>query len=200
MPPYRFTHVFDAPVHMLPGERVALYSVVFAARPARCVEVGTLHGGSAVITVAALDDIGEDGRLVCIDPEPQVLPETWASIEHRAQLITGYSPDAFPEAQRLAGGPFDFAMIDGDHSLAGMIRDLEGVLPYLADQAYVLMHDAHYYEVRDGIQQVCARFPGQLIDCGLLSTEGQPDVNGATDPSGAPIVWGGMHLLRYRQA
>lgn len=197
MPPYRFTHVFDAPVHMLPGERVALYSAVFSARPERCIEIGTLHGGSAVITVAALDDIG-GGRLVCVDPNPQIADATWSSIEHRATLVEGHSPDALGEAERRAGGKFDFAMIDGDHSLAGMIRDLEGVMPYMADEAYILMHDAHYFEVADGIREVCARYPDRLVDCGMYSREGQPDHAGATDPTGATIIWGGMRLLRHR--
>lgn len=65
--PTGFGTILDAPVHMLPPERVLLYSTVFGVRPERCLEIGTLHGGSAVITVAALDDIGS-GKLVCVDP------------------------------------------------------------------------------------------------------------------------------------
>lgn len=196
MPPYRFTHVFDAPVHMLPGERTALYATVFASRPQRCLEIGTLHGGSAVITVAALDDIGQEARLACVDPNPRVEPHTLERIKHRATLVEGFSPDALKDATELLGGRFDFAMIDGDHSLEGVIRDLEGVLPHLEPGAYLLMHDAHYYEVADGIAQVCERHAG-LIDCGLLSRESTPDLGGAVDPTGKPVVWGGMQLLRW---
>lgn len=187
--PSRFGTIHDAPVHMLPPERVLLYSMVFGVRPQRCLEIGTLHGGSAMITVAALDDIGS-GRLVCVDPEPQVSPEVWAGIEHRATLLQGTSPEILPEAQRTAGGPFELALIDGDHSHAGVVRDVTAVMGVLADGSHMLMHDAHYEEVRDGIDEVLRTHSGSLLDCGMLSSASTPDANADT------VEWGGMRILR----
>jgi predicted O-methyltransferase YrrM len=187
--PSRFGTIHDAPVHMLPSERVLLYSMVFGVRPQRCLEIGTLHGGSAMITVAALDDVGS-GSLVCVDPEPQVAPEVWAGIEHRATLLRGTSPEILPEAQRTAGGPFELALIDGDHSHAGVVRDVVAVMGVLADGGHMLMHDAHYGEVRDGIDEVLRTHPGSLVDCGMLSSASTPDANADT------VEWGGMRVLR----
>jgi predicted O-methyltransferase YrrM len=187
--PTRFGTIHDAPVHMLPPERVLLYSMIFGVRPTRCLEIGTLHGGSAMITVAALDDLG-DGRLVCIDPEPQVTPEVWAGLEHRATLLQGTSPEILPEAQELAGGPFEIALIDGDHSHAGVVRDVVGVMDVLVDGGYMLMHDAHYDEVRDGIDEVLRENPGTVVDCGMLSSASTPDADAET------VEWGGIRVLR----
>jgi cephalosporin hydroxylase len=187
--PTRFSAIHDAPVHMLPSERVLLYSMVFGTRPKRCLEIGTLHGGSATITVAALDDI-EQGKLVCIDPEPQVTPEVWAGVEHRATLLKGFSPEILAEAERTAGGKFEVALIDGDHSHAGVIRDVVGVMEVLADGGYMLMHDSHYGEVRDGIDEVLRANPGRLVDCGMLSSPSTPDADSDT------VEWGGIRVLR----
>jgi predicted O-methyltransferase YrrM len=187
--PSRFDTIHDAPVHMLPPERVLLYSTIFGTRPKRCLEIGTLHGGSAMITVAALDDI-DQGRLVCIDPEPQVAQETWAKVEHRATLLKGFSPEILAEAERTAGGKFEVALIDGDHSHAGVIRDVVGVMDVLADGGYMLMHDAHYDEVRDGIDELLRTYPGRLVDCGMLSAASTPDANADT------VEWGGIRVLR----
>ena len=95
----------EAPVLMLPSERRLLFALVQALRPRSCVEIGTHKGGSALITVAALDQIGA-GTLVCIDPTPLIAEAHWERIAHRATLLTGGSPEILGEAHRLAG-PFD---------------------------------------------------------------------------------------------
>jgi predicted O-methyltransferase YrrM len=187
--PTRFGTIHDAPVHMLPPERVLLYALVFGLRPARCLEIGTLYGGSAMITVAALDDVGH-GSLVCVDPNPQVTPEAWSGVAHRATLLQGSSPDILAEARRAAGGPFDLALIDGDHSHAGVVRDVMGVMDVLADGGHMLMHDAHYVEVRDGVDEVLHERATELIDCGMLSSASTPDAHSET------VEWGGIRVLR----
>ena len=49
--------ISSAPVLMQPAERLLLFSPVRALRPGRLLEIGTHKGGSAMIIVAALDDI-----------------------------------------------------------------------------------------------------------------------------------------------
>lgn len=192
--PTRFGTIHDAPVHMLPSERVLLYSTIFGVRPERCLEIGTLYGGSAMITVAALDDIGGDGRLICVDPEPRVAPEIWGTIGHRATLLKGFSPAILPQAEQEAGGKFDVALIDGDHSHAGVIRDVVGVMEVLAHGGYMLMHDAHYDEVREGIDELLQQHPDRLVDLGMLSSASTPDANAET------VEWGGIRVLRKAAA
>jgi len=192
--PTRFSTIHDAPVEMLPPERVLLYALVFGIRPDRCLEIGTLYGGSAAITVAALDDAGGDGRLVCVDPEPRIADDTWAGVSHRATLITGRSPEALSEARHAAGGPFDFAVIDGDHSTEGLVRDVEGVIDVLAPGAHMLLHDANFYEVSDGVDDLLRRLGDQLIDCGMLSRASVAQED-ASQPR--PVFWGGFRMLRF---
>jgi predicted O-methyltransferase YrrM len=183
----------DAPVWMSVNERLLLYALVLGVRPVRCLEIGTFRGGSALIMTAALDDVGA-GRLVCVDPSPQMTPAHWAQIEHRAKMLVGPSPTVLGQARDAAGGPFDFVLVDGDHTREGVIADVEGILPLLADDAHVLLHDAHYFEVADAIDRVLELHPS-LIDCGLVSTERTP---GPESPGGFPVIWGGLRLLRYR--
>lgn len=186
--PMRFGRIHEAPVHMLPPERVLLYALVFGLRPERCLEVGTLHGGSAMITVAALDDVGQ-GCVVCVDPHPRVTPEVWSGVAHRATLIEGCSPDALPEARRVAGGAFDIALVDGDHGHDGVVRDLEGVMGVLTASGYILMHDAHYVEVHQGIDETLRAHAGRLVDCGMLSRAW------TRDQESEAVRWGGIRVL-----
>jgi predicted O-methyltransferase YrrM len=183
-----------SPAWMTPGERLVLYSLVLGLRPRRVLEIGTFKGGSTLIVAAALDDLGE-GRIVCVDPAPQIDPTDQQSLATRATILAEPSPEALPSARAAAGGPFDFALIDGDHTFEGVSRDLEGVLEVMADQARILLHDAHYFEVSEAIDAWLARHPGELTDAGLVSVEATPH---GEPVDGREIFWGGLRLIIYR--
>jgi hypothetical protein len=144
-----------------------------------------------MIMVAALDDLG-GGRLACVDPNPNVKPEHWQAIAHRAKMFVALSPAVLPEVVRALGGKLQFALIDGDHTTEGVIRDIDGILPYLEDDAHLLLHDAHFHEVAEGIRVAVERQGNNLVDCGLISTE-------KTDDPKNKVVWGGLRLLRFQR-
>jgi len=184
--------VIDAvPALMQRCERQLLYALVVALSPARILEIGTHQGGSALIIGAALDEIGA-GSLVCVDLDPIVTEEAWQRIAHRATLLRGASPAVLVEARTAAGGLFDLAFIDGDHEFPGVIRDIEGVLPLLADHAYLLFHDAHFRETRRAIDHALLAHPGELVDCGMLSVKQNVEIED-------DVVWGGLRLLRHQR-
>lgn len=193
--PSRFQIVFDDTALMTMSERTVLYGLVFGLRPQRTVEIGTHKGGSARIIHAALSDIGA-GTLVCIDPVPVIAPEHWEELKDRTTLLAGPSPDLLPQARELAGGPFDLALIDGDHEAPGLIRDIEGTLEVLADHAYLIFHDAHYMGVADGIDQMLDKHRDSLSDCGFVSVE---ETHEDRVVNGRKVVWGGLRLLRYQR-
>lgn len=190
--PGRVQHLLDAPAELLLPERLLIYSLVRGLRPQRCLEIGTHFGGSTSITCAALDDVGA-GRLVCVDPNPLVPDAVWAGLAHRATMLRGTSPSALPEAVALAGGLFDFVFIDGDHTHAGVVRDVEGVLTVAAPGAHLLFHDSHYWEVRDAIDECVSRYAGRLLDAGTLSALSTEPIQA---PDGTAAQWGGFRMLR----
>lgn len=180
-----------APVWMTPAERLLLFTLVYALRPNRYLEIGTFKGGSALLVAGAMDALGTKGRLVCLDPEPQMAPGDWATIAHRATMLRGYSPDALPEAERLAGGRFDFVLIDGDHSAAGVLRDATGVLTVVAPGAHLVFHDCFNPEVARGIDEFARVHAGRLRDVGPLTRE----ISCEQAPDGSRVVWGGLRVM-----
>jgi predicted O-methyltransferase YrrM len=172
----------NAPALLVLPERWILYALVLGLQPRRCLEIGTHRGGSALITVAALDAVGS-GSIVCIEDNPCIAPEHWAMIKHRVELREGKSQAILPTLDP----PFDFAFVDGDHSTEGATRDLELALPLMSREAYILCHDSYNAPVNAAIRSVIARHP--VIDCGILTAikAWEPDRSAA---------WGGMHLLR----
>lgn len=190
--PRSLAAIADVGAEMMMPEKVLLYGLIFGLKPRRCLEIGTFRGGSAQVIHAAMDDNGF-GRLVCVDPEPRMTPEVRERIAARSTVIQGPSPDVLPEARRAAGGAFGFALIDGDHGRAGVLRDIEGVLEHVDDGAYLLFHDCHFHEVEAAIDEALRRHPRRLVDCGVLSVARNP----VTTDDGEEVVWGGLRLLRH---
>ncbi len=184
-----------APVWMSRAERLLIYTLTFTLRPLRYLEIGTFQGGSALVVNAAMTALGSDGRIVCVDPQPQIKPEHWEKLTPRATLIQGYSPDVLPQAVQAAGGLFDLVLIDGDHSYTGVLRDSIGVLPYVTDRAYLLFHDSLFTDVARGLHDFAEQNAHQIVDFGTLTRE----VTYQTPEKGQPVRWGGLRLMQVRR-
>ena len=184
----------SSPVKMTPSERLLLWSLCYALRPQVYLELGSLYGGSALIVASAFDTAGWPGRIVCVEPEPQFLPEVWARLEARTTLVRGCSPAALPAAGAAAGAPVGLAFVDSDHSEAAVLADAEGLLPLLEDGAWLLFHDAHLAEVAAGVDRFLDADPRRRCDLGLLTREYTTEVG--TD--GRTLVWGGMRGVLVR--
>lgn len=140
----------------------------------------------------AMDDTGF-GQLTCVDPMPKIDPALWSQISNRCRMFEGPSPAILTEVAKQVSTPFDFALIDADHTYEAVRRDIAGVLPYLADQAYILFHDANYPDVKRAIDESVIEF-AELIDCGLMSVE--PTTLYADNQT---TTWAGLRLLRYQR-
>ena len=146
-----------------------------------------------MIICAALDALGK-GKLVGLDPVPQIPEEVWDKIKHRTSLVIGHSPVALEEAYLRAGGLFDFVFLDGDHERSPVAADLDGLVPFMRPGAYVLAHDAHFVHVEQGISDVVNRPASPCIDCGLISKWGGIYEEHIDERR---VVWSGLQLLRF---
>jgi len=163
--------VYSVPAWLGECEKTMLYALIRGLEPKRILEIGTYRGGSAAIMASALDDSGLDGKIVTLDPDPKITPELMEQIKHRVTLLPKGSPDAIPEARQLLGGKFDFCFLDANHQREFVTRDLLGVIPYLETGAILLMHDAHYQDVKDAVAMVLTMSPGTLLNFGILTKQ-----------------------------
>lgn len=194
-----YTATFSNVARLLPGvapaslaqrERIALYCLVYGLAPQYCLEAGTFNGGSAFIISGALDDIGLDGRLLCVEPLADgIYPEMVEATKHNTTIRQGYFPTDIPT--EFDGQPteklFEFCFYDADHSYEG-VRDHLTLLPrWMKLGAFVLCHDGYNAHQARGIREAVQH--GGYIDCGMITR----CANDIADPE---QHYGGVRLLK----
>lgn len=129
------------------GERAAIEGLLSVLKPALAVEIGTGEGGS-------LNRIAAHSREAhSFDFAPRVANEPADVTLHRGdnhvllpQLLLDFS---------RRGRNVDFVLVDGDHTAAGVKRDLEDLLASEAvSRTVIVLHDTMNEDVRSGIESV----------------------------------------------
>jgi len=135
---------------MAPSERAALEGLLVLLGPSLSIEIGTGAGGS-------LESISaHSGHVHTFDLRRYegVTRERFAN----ATFHIGDSHDLLPVLLREladAGTNVDFALVDGDHTAAGVRRDVEDLLSSSSvEECVIVLHDTLNERVRTGLETV----------------------------------------------
>jgi hypothetical protein len=135
---------------MAPGERAALEGVLAMVRPSLSIEIGTCKGGSLGPISAYSDAV----HTFDLERQPEVSVERFPNVTFHV----GDSHDLLPEVLELLaadGRTVDFAFVDGDHTAAGVQRDVEDILSSpAAALTVIVIHDTLNARVRAGLEEV----------------------------------------------
>jgi len=169
-------------------ERFALQDLLRRTKPEVAVEIGAYRGGSLqVISHFARRVISVD-----IDPTvPERLAGKFPNVEYRVGDSTQLLPDLIDELNREVAN-VGFFLIDGDHSTAGVKRDVEAVLKYRPKgRCVIIMHDNFNPACRLGIRTAdwAASPHVQWVDLDFV-----PGIyhEHAYDTADARSMWGGF--------
>ena len=144
-----------------------LCGVLKTFRPKKILEVGVAAGASTAIILQALEDIGAPYEMHSID----LFAKHWyytnadmgflATFAKEKNLI---NPDGLsgthefhlgkilPQVIDEIGGDIDFVILDTIHRLPGEVLDFLTVLPYLTDNAVVVLHDVLLHQTAKPIE------------------------------------------------
>jgi hypothetical protein len=130
-----------------PGDHFKLYEAAYFARGA-ILEVGRLHGRSTAILAMALRDRGEGGAagpLYSVELQEKHRPIAEGHLRERGllELVTFVQGDSATEIARLPGR-FDTVFIDGEHSYAGVMRDLRALEGRIELGGVAMFHDCFH--------------------------------------------------------
>jgi predicted O-methyltransferase YrrM len=142
--------VADIHGKLMPGDQHKLYEAAYFARGA-ILEVGRLHGKSTTVLAMGMRDGGAPGPLYSIELNDKYEPIARAHLNDRGllELVTLLRGDSATVIAQLPGR-FDTVFVDGDHSYAGIMRDLDALDDRIAPGGVAMFHDSFHPENERG--------------------------------------------------
>jgi predicted O-methyltransferase YrrM len=135
--------------YMMPWEQGLLLTMLHSIRPKRMIEMGVNEGVTAQAVLKWIDSIE---YYVGIDvPFDHVMPLAGQQSEVPAEpghLVKGdprfrlvIRRTGFENGDIVRQAPFDVAFIDGDHSYAGVLADIDLALKIVPPGGWIFYHD-----------------------------------------------------------
>ncbi len=135
----------------------------------RCLEIGSYVGWSTAalalknerMTLYCVDSFTEEAGYLHITPNKAVMGRFFDTmralgLEHRVRMHIGTSPECLSAVTQAAGGPWDFVFLDGWHLDGQPERDVDGLLPFLAPRALLVLHDVWMTDVKYAARKLVA--------------------------------------------
>lgn len=142
-------------VQQVPDELAWLYGLL-ADRGVGCYcEIGVAAGG---FTRLLYEQIGFDHAWLLDDGQHRHFDKqgvNLADVPHTLFVGDSHSPEAYDFFNEAADTKFDTVLIDGDHTEAGVVQDIDMVRPHCVPGAWLIFHDIKITVVRGRINQLC---------------------------------------------
>lgn len=170
------------------GERLALEGLLARLRPALALETGTARGGSLRRIAAYSAEVHAFDLLDDLEAVVAELPNARAHVGDSAVTLP-----AVLDSFAAGGRTVDFALIDGDHSAAGVQRDVRAVIDSPAcTNTVVVLHDTANEQVRGALEALDLPSHPKVALCLLDAVPGF--MVGAWHER-AGQIWNGMGML-----
>ena len=136
------------------NEPYFLNGIIRKFKPKKCLEIGVARGGSSIIILNAIKDV-KDSFLISLDLNTKFygneaeltgynvkrhFPELTEN--NKWQLFTGEQPNIFLDRLNLK---YDFLFLDTVHLTPGELINIIEALPFLEENAIVVLHDIIFH-------------------------------------------------------
>lgn len=143
---------------MSESQSAFLCGIIKTYRPKKILEVGIAGGATTAIILQALEDLGEPYEMHSVDLKEKFYRDsrflTGFLAEFAKEKIFGELHGAhkfhlgkvLPQVIDEIGDGIDFVILDTAHSMPGEGLDFLAVLPYLKDNAIIVLHDVIFHQ------------------------------------------------------
>ena len=145
-------------------------------KPKNCLEVGVAHGGSSILILNAIKDI-KDSRLVSLDLNSRLyinnkyltgyrVNKYFPELTDKWSLFTGEQPHIFLQKLNIK---YDLVFLDTAHISPGEILNLIELLPFLKQNAIIILHDIIWHFIKEnGTEKIQSVSSPQLLLMSVL--------------------------------
>ena len=133
------------------AELAAMCGLIKTVRPKKIVELGVAAGGTSSVIMNAVDRLGYEADLYCIDAATTCYwdhtKEVGFVTEMANQYLKGYcklhlmAGKTLNQVIGMIGNAIDLIILDTSHTIPGELLDYLVVFPYLADESFVIIDD-----------------------------------------------------------
>ena len=121
-------------------------------KPKKCLEIGVAFGGSSIVILNAIKDI-KNSFLISLDLNEVLycndkyktgyrVFKYFPELTKKWKLYTGEQSHKFLDKLKLK---FDFLLLDTAHFSPGELINIIEVLPFLEENAIIILHDIMYH-------------------------------------------------------
>lgn len=127
---------------MWDNQREFINGIIRKYKPKKIVEIGVAFGGSSIIILNAIKDI-KNSHLYSIDLAnlPTIGNCARKFFPHLTKKWTLFTGNIAANYLEKIGNNIDLAFIDSDHFEPGEILDFLMILPFLREEAFIIIHD-----------------------------------------------------------
>jgi predicted O-methyltransferase YrrM len=163
----------DVWAHISSESCVALYNTILKYRPRRCVEIGMSCGLSTLAILTALDEIGDGGHLISIDPFQStkrkgvgIVNVKRSGLEHLHTLME--EPDYFALPRLFEqDNQFEFSYIDGWHTFDYVMIDFFYLDKMTSEGGVIGFNDCGWRAINKALKFMQTHRRYSEIDVGL---------------------------------
>ena len=134
------------------NEPYFINGIIRKYKPRKCLEIGVANGGSSIIILNAIKDI-KNSFLISLDLNTELYCDSKLKTGYNAykyfpeltknwKLLTGDQSHKFLDKLNLK---FDFLLLDTAHFSPGELINIIEVLPFLEENAIIVLHDIMYH-------------------------------------------------------
>ena len=155
-----YNHPMSFPASISPHAGELLRSLISNIAPKNIMETGTYMGVSSIWIASGMIEYSNHNKLHCVDLFNPISDNPWcpgvslndphefaskhirrAGFGDTIELHRGNSRIIAPKVAESIGGPIDFALIDGVHTIEGVEEEFLLIEPYISTGGYILLHD-----------------------------------------------------------
>lgn len=141
-------------------------NIVDFHQPIKMLELGTNFGISATYMLLGRHNCS----LITLEGNPDISDiarETFSTHNISPDLYVGPFAETLPKT--FARGPFDLVFIDGDHQQEPTIRYVKDLIPHLAEDAIMILHDIYWSPGMKEAWHQCKNLPEVTSSLDLFS-------------------------------
>ena len=153
-------------------EQMFLNGLIRKVKPKKIVEIGVAFGGTAVIILNAIKDIKE-AKLFSFDISKNcyklhsketgfIVKEKFPELINKWEINTGGLTCEFIEK---IGNNIDLVYIDTVHVTPGEMLNWLEILPFLKEEAFVVLHDTFFMYIKNRIGKQIHNYSNNQILC-----------------------------------